>query len=163
MNRPEWFEAGSPVDDVAARSEDADYFIDSEFFEEMGLLAEDEDICDPNILEWRLCDVPIVAFGPMADSMENHLAALMEYDKAYELDRVRRIREWVQASGGIEQALDASPVLAVLKDGSLGLTDGYHRIGIAFFDHGARTVRTLCCDIDEALRLRERSNPGPKA
>jgi hypothetical protein len=160
---PAWFTAGAPVPDVFARSVDAEFILDGDF-------ERDEQVA-PALLDWRECLVPIEAFGFKHESLEAHIASLRRVDAVYEASRLEVIRAWVSSCGGIEAALAQSPALATMTDGVLKLEDGFHRLGIAKFEHGAQFVRTLCAsmpkrpalDLQATEQATEVARPAPVA
>lgn len=137
----DWFEQGTSVADVFLRSGDAEFILDSDFSDDEGIDASD--------LEWRECSIPIEMFN-MAPSLDAHLKHLVGSDPRQlteEYNRCQSIESWIDEAGGIEKALNQSPILVTMKSGKVKIEDGYHRLGIAFFNHEATSIRALCAQI----------------
>jgi hypothetical protein len=143
---PIWFEEDSIIDDVYARSEDACCIFDD------GVEVDGVEVGWSDIV-WRECQIPVSAFGFPLASLDDHLGSLRNTTAEEQRQRGRGIADWVDGAGGIEQALATSPLLVTLRAGVLQIEDGYHRLGVAVFVHGATTVRALCSDMSLRPRL----------
>ncbi|WP_346798112.1 hypothetical protein R5M92_04295 [Halomonas sp. Bachu 37] len=93
-------------------------------------------------LEWRECLVPIEAFE-LAVDRSSFLSALPSDHRDNTL-RYQSVHDWVKDAGGIAPALQESPLLCFLYEGKLLLDDGWHRLGVAHYEYGARDLRALC-------------------
>ena len=137
---PDWFSAGEEVPCVFKRSPDAEFVLDGDFASDYGVLAAD--------LAWRECIVPIEAFGVCCSNLREHIARLSGTHVAKQIEaelcRCQHIQEWIEAAGGIDVALNQSPLLVTLQGGQILLQDGYHRLGLATFNYSAKTVKALC-------------------
>ena len=157
---PDWLAAGVRVYDVYARSPDAEFILGSDFEDEEALRVAD--------LEWRECQIPIEAFEVSATSLESHVAGLLGAGasaaaRKAEAARCNGVGEWIKGCGGVDLALQKSPMLVTLRDGRIKMEDGYHRLGVAVFEFGALQVRAICAEVDgQANRAQEvfRSTPG---
>lgn len=127
------------MSDVYERSPDAQYILDSEFFEEIGAAAD--------VLAWRECEIPVEEFC-LQEKFEQHFEKLVlggaRALEAYEQERYAAIRDWMEGAGGPDVALKRSPLLVTIRNGKVTLEDGYHRLGLAAFKFGAKTVTALC-------------------
>lgn len=129
----DWFKDAPVVRDLFSRSPDAEFIFD------------DDVECGWTALEWRECEVPVSAFGIEAQTLNEHLAALLPAaTMADELRRIQSIEQWMVELGGVCHALDRSPLLITLRNGRIDIQDGYHRLGMAFFGYGVKTVKSLC-------------------
>lgn len=144
----DWFSRGTPVADLDQRSPDAEFIIDSDFF--------DDEKLEPENLVWRECRIPVGEFGFESTSLSSHLAQLRDMFPADEAQRLDDIRGWISGCGGIEAALAESPLIVTIKGGQLKLEDGYHRFGLAVFEHGVQEVLALCADLDLAREHKRR-------
>lgn len=133
---PEWFTTGKAVLDVFTRAPD------------MHLLSNypnDDDPDDWYALDWRECLIPVCAFGLNLESLERFFASVPNCsDFESDMARVKEIEAWSATCGGVEQALDQSPVIVRLMQGRPKLEDGYHRLGFAAIQHGQTCIRGVC-------------------
>lgn len=126
--RPDWFEAGEPVDMLSPRFADQSDFLEPEEFD----------------LEWRLCRVPAGLLRPFAkESLEAFMRAMEQRGEADEDGRIKEVEAWIVAEGGPEEALKASPLVAIWAEGGLDLLDGHHRNAIIQHRHPARSLWVL--------------------
>lgn len=131
-----WYEQGIAVSDLEKACPDAPYYLDSDFEHDYG--------CSVLEMDWRVCQVPLTAYGLCSGSLDQHLTELMKLDPAYEEMRLGKIRSWVASVGGMQAALAASPVLTVMKGHKLIVVDGWHRLGLAAFEHKLSNITALC-------------------
>jgi hypothetical protein len=136
---PDWFAQGTPLPDVYARSSDAAFILDSDF--------EEDYSCDVSSLIWKECVVPASAFALAYTTLAEHLGCLHGAEPGYERERLLNIRTWIASRHNMLEALTQSPLLVFLKDGRLELADGWHRLGIAVFEHRLPEVIALCADL----------------
>ena len=139
-----WFHAGQPVADVYARSADAQFILDCDFEEDYGV--------EVSALHWKECLVPVSAFALRHTTLEAHLATQRCIDPAYERERLANVRAWIGTKRNAMEALHESPLLVSILDGELKLQDGWHRLGIAAFEHGLTDVLALCVDLGKGLK-----------
>lgn len=123
---PGWFLQGAVVTDVGKRSEDVASIFEPEDFQ----------------LEWRECLVPIEAFDLAADR-DGFLSGLPG-DLHDNKERYQSVHDWMKDAGGVEAALQESPLLCFAFEGKLLLDDGWHRLGVAHYEYGAGELRVLC-------------------
>ncbi len=145
----DWFSAGKEVPCVFQRSPDAEFILDGDFAGDFGICAAD--------LAWRECAVPVQAFGVPCSNLREHIGRLVGMHIATQLEeelfRCQHIQEWIEAAGGIETALNQSPLLVTLQGGQIVLQDGYHRLGLATFNYSAKTVNALCAYLPNPTRI----------
>jgi hypothetical protein len=123
---PDWF-IGSEIIDILKESGDAEYVLDDAEFD----------------AEWRRCAVPVEALKLPA-TYEEYRAEFCCYghsEKAF-----ADIERWVEETGGAEAALlQSPPVFSLGKDG-IEIIDGHHRIGVAFYKHGLKSIPSVVMD-----------------
>ena len=121
-----WFESGAVLESAADRSDDA------------AVILEPEDL----ELEWRECLVPAHVFG--VGGLRERFMASLPGEREDNEERYLAVSEWVRSCGGLEKALQVSPLICFLSEGKLLVDDGWHRLGVALFEHQARSVRVIC-------------------
>lgn len=163
-NHPDWFVLGQPVADVYQRSCDAEFILDDDF-------GDNESPVEWAALAWRECLVPVASLPDKYrfDTLEAHLSAL-RLDRWNTLDdelqRTEAIVDWVREVGGIQAALEQSPLLMTLRKGEVVIEDGYHRLGVAVHCFGETHVRALVavvpeCGPQSVLPPKGQSRGGP--
>lgn len=127
-----WFEQGKPVKDVLKRSDDA-----------ASILEDDE--WDG---EWRECQVPVADLGMTDDikDYEQFKAKFFSGAKYRDDERYADVAKWMKESGGAEKALMTSPVLVVIEGDTIDMLDGYHRMAVAVFEYGLKSLPALCME-----------------
>lgn len=127
-----WFEQGKPVKDVLKRSDDA-----------ASILEDDE--WDG---EWRECLVPVADLGMTDDikDYEQFKAKFFSGAKYRDDERYADVAKWMKESGGAEKALTTSPVLVVIEGDTIDMLDGYHRMAVAVFEYGLKSLPALCME-----------------
>lgn len=137
---PQWFQDGTPVEDIFTASPDAPFIFD-----------EGEEIhgvwCEWSSLGWRRCLVPVDSLFPRRRDLDAHLSTLVERGRGVmpeERARAAGIARWIRSCGGAGRALASAPVLATLRSGRVQLEDGYHRLGVACHLFREFEVPVLC-------------------
>lgn len=152
---PDWYLSGDIVPKVFARSGDAEIILDRDFEEDEGVCASE--------LAWRECEIPIEALSatpmPLDQYLKEMILGCSHMLKQHVLDdllcqekrRCSHIAEWIDSCGGPDNALLESPLIITIKGGAFKIEDGYHRLGLAVCNYGARTVRAVCAEIPHRI------------
>lgn len=102
-----------------------DHLDEIDYWKEVCADSEDDPIHRVN--SWTLTRVPIDDYGFTFDRRELGSGWVESEEDA----RDNRILEWVRRSGGWDNALRASPVIAILTVAGYDKVDGWHRLRLA--------------------------------
>jgi len=148
---PDWYDQGVVIDDPSARSGDFDCIVDSQFYEEAGLVRHDS--------TWRYCQVPIASFGIAAPTMDQYLGRF-RLDQTKEAPRLHAIRKWIQDCSGPVAALEQNPLILTLSAEGIKIEDGLHRLALAKYEHGLTHVPALCLRLPHATEAHAQNEQG---
>lgn len=136
---PAWFTGGEAITDLIARCPDAEHIL------------EDDELD----YDWRLCQIPVAAFG-FPGSYDEYRSRYVNHDHSSEA--MDNIENWLQEVGNAAAALDSSPIIVFIEDGRLNLLDGYHRFAIAHYFHGLEVL--TACVADPKAEPKQQMRPG---
>ncbi len=119
---PDWFRAGKALESVRARTPD-----------HQGVLAVG--FAGVGDGDWRECMVPVAHLACGATTLKHEVLTR---------PRSQGIRKWIRECGGIMTALAEAPLVITIREGQIEVEDGYHRLCLAVFEHGATHVRAVC-------------------